>query len=129
MGDRRGGRGAVVSDIVIMAATTAPTVLAVLGAARIGQLYGRAEGEERAHIRLTDDRLDTVAALRRSADAVADQRDALSARLDGLRGRIEALAAEYERDDLEHLSLFGQHHPVAAVALDHLRDILDGGER
>jgi len=42
---------------------------------------------------------------------------------DQLRGqvaRVEALRAEYAKDDNDHLNTFGQHHPVAGIASDHL---------
>lgn len=40
--------------------------------------------------------------------------------------RVEALLAEYEKDDQEHLNTFGQHHPYAGWAADHLREALTG---
>lgn len=43
--------------------------------------------------------------------------------------RVEKLAAEYARDDQEHLSTFGQHHPVAGIAHDHLRAALEGEQQ
>ena len=39
---------------------------------------------------------------------------------------VKALLAEYEKDDQEHLSTFGQHHPYAGWAADHLREALTG---
>ena len=41
-------------------------------------------------------------------------------------GRVEALLAQYETDDREHLNTFGQHHPYAGWAADHLREALTG---
>lgn len=43
--------------------------------------------------------------------------------------RVEKLAAEYARDDQEHLNTFGQHHPVAGIAHDHLRAALEGEQQ
>ena len=40
--------------------------------------------------------------------------------------RVQALLAEYEKDDQEHLNTFGQHHPYAGWAADHLREALTG---
>lgn len=40
--------------------------------------------------------------------------------------RVEALLEQYEADDREHLNTFGQHHPYAGWAADHLREALTG---
>ena len=40
--------------------------------------------------------------------------------------RVQSLLAEYEKDDREHLNTFGQHHPYAGWAADHLREALTG---
>ena len=40
--------------------------------------------------------------------------------------RVEALLEQYEADDQEHLNTFGQHHPYAGWAADHLREALTG---
>ena len=40
--------------------------------------------------------------------------------------RVKALLEQYEADDREHLSTFGQHHPYAGWAADHLREALTG---
>lgn len=34
--------------------------------------------------------------------------------------RVEELRQMYKRDDEESLNTFGQHHPVAGIAYDHL---------
>lgn len=39
---------------------------------------------------------------------------------------VNALLSEYEKDDREHLNTFGQHHPYAGWAADHLREALTG---
>jgi len=43
--------------------------------------------------------------------------------------RVDKLAAEYARDDHEHLNTFGQHHPVAGIAHDRLRAALEGEQQ
>lgn len=40
--------------------------------------------------------------------------------------RVQALLGQYEKDDREHLNTFGQHHPYAGWAADHLREALTG---
>lgn len=40
--------------------------------------------------------------------------------------RVRALAAQYETDDKDALNIAGQHHPIAAVAAEHLRAALEG---
>ena len=40
--------------------------------------------------------------------------------------RVQALLEQYEADDREHLNTFGQHHPYAGWAADHLREALEG---
>ena len=40
--------------------------------------------------------------------------------------RVQALLEQYEADDREHLNTFGQHHPYAGWAADHLREALTG---
>lgn len=40
--------------------------------------------------------------------------------------RVEALLAQYEADDREHLNTFGQHHPCAVWAAAQLREALTG---
>ena len=40
--------------------------------------------------------------------------------------RVQALLEQYEADDQEHLNTFGQHHPYAGWAADHLREALTG---
>lgn len=39
---------------------------------------------------------------------------------------VNALLSEYEKDDREHLRDFGQHHPYAGWAADHLRSAIEG---
>ncbi len=87
-----------------------------------------------AHVALvveqhTNGRIAENTGLRRElADEQQRQSDA-SAELRVLRAmvaRVEKLAAEYARDDQEHLNTFGQHHPVAGIAHDHLRAALEG---
>lgn len=51
------------------------------------------------------------------------------AELEAAIARVEKLAAEYARDDQEHLNTFGQHHPVAGIAHDHLRAALEGEQQ
>lgn len=48
-----------------------------------------------------------------------------SARSEALAG-VNALLSEYEKDDREHLRDFGQHHPYAGWAADHLRSAIEG---
>lgn len=80
----------------------------------------------------TNGRIAENTGLRRElADEQQRQSDA-SAELRVLRAmvaRVEKLAAEYARDDQEHLNTFGQHHPVAGIAHDHLRAALEGEQQ
>ena len=39
--------------------------------------------------------------------------------------RVRTLLDRYRRDDREHLATFGQHHPVAGIAYDHLTEALE----
>ncbi|OQM82051.1 hypothetical protein [Rhodococcus sp. 66b] len=90
-----------------------------------------------AHVALvveqhTNGRIAENTGLRRElADEQQRQSDA-SAELRVLRAmvaRVEKLAAEYARDNQEHLNTFGQHHPVAGIAHDHLRAALEGEQQ
>ena len=51
------------------------------------------------------------------------------AELEAAIARVEKLAAENARDAQEHLNTFGQHHPVAGIAHDHLRAALEGEQQ
>lgn len=58
-----------------------------------------------------------------AADAI--RADYLAHNLDALT-RVRNLAAEYRADDNEHLNRFGQYHPYAGWAADHLEAALNG---
>ena len=55
-----------------------------------------------------------------NAEFIAHARTDVPALVAALRG-VKKLLAEYEKDDQDHLRNFGQHHPYAGWAADHLR--------
>lgn len=85
--------------------------------AQIGIYFRQRHLQERAEKAEAD-----LAALQARIETLLTERDRLAATVE----RVKTLADEWGADDREHLATFGQHHPVAGIAGDHLNAALAG---